>query len=113
MDTPPRFLLDDDAGFRAFLKENRKVVAFFRGVGCPYSAHFEPQWMPIEAPPGWARCIREVGEGGRGPVGDMYRIERTPSVLAFVDGAESSRVEAILTIGLGVRKYERWLASLG
>ena len=110
--TPARFALDDEEGFAAFVKSTPRSVVLFRGVGCPYSAAFEPHFVAAKPPTGWALAVREVEDGGRGPVGDAYAIEITPTAIAFTRGKESSRLNAMFLIGMRPSAFDAWVKTL-
>jgi hypothetical protein len=107
-----RFELGDEAGFRAFLAKEPRTVVLLRGHGCPYSATFEPVFTQATVPPGWAKCLRIVEEGGRGPVGDALGVQVTPTVIAFVEEKEAARLDGKLFLGITRTNYARWLKAL-
>lgn len=107
-----RFSLDDEAGFQAYLARVRRVVVLAYGVGCPYSSRFEPEFRETPAPFGWATAIREVEEGGRGPVAEGLAVEVTPTVLAFQQGKPVDRLDGKLLIGITRNAYREWVRKL-
>lgn len=107
-----RFGLDDVAAFDAWLAETPRAVVLMRGVGCPYSERFETAFARETPPVGWALAVREVEEGGWGPVADRHGIELTPTLVAFVEAHEVGRLEAKLLLGISVAAYRRWVRAL-
>lgn len=107
-----RFALRDDAGFRAFLARTPRSVVLFRGVGCVYSTTFERVFHEESVPDGWVPAIREVEEAGRGPAGDAYGLDVTPTVAAFTREAEAGRLPGKLLLGITRQRYRKWLRTL-
>jgi len=107
-----RFALDEEDAFRAFVKATPRALVLLRGVGCAYSAAFERTFTAERAPEGWSRVVRQVEEGGRGPVGEALGVEVTPTVVAFVAGAEAARLPGKLLVGISRGSYLRWLRTL-
>lgn len=107
-----RFDVADDAGQRALLARDARVLVCYRGEGCPYSARFEPRFV-ARAVPGWTLALRRIEHGGRGPHAEAAGIGTTPTVIAYADGIERDRLEARLLVGITERAYERWVAALG
>lgn len=108
----PRFALHEEHRFRAFLADAPLSIVLLRGYGCPYSATFERVFLEEPPPEGWTRAIREVEEGGHGPVGTALRVEVTPTVAAFTRDAEAARLPGKLLLGITRQQYRKWLRTL-
>lgn len=109
----PRFGLHEERRFRAFLAASPRSVVLLRGYGCPYSATFERVFLEEAPPEGWTLAIREVEEGGRGPVATALKVDVTPTVAAFTREAEAARLPGKLLLGITRQHYRRWLRGLG
>ena len=112
MTTAPRFQLHEEAEFRAFLARTPRSVVLLRGVGCVYSTTFERVFHEEPPPEGWVLALREVEEGGRGPVSEAYGVDVTPTVAAFTRDAEAARLPGKLLLGITRQQYRRWLRGL-
>lgn len=106
----PRFGLADEDGMQRFLAANPRALVLFRGIRCPYSVRAELMLDDLDT--GWARCVRLVEHGGRGPVGERHGIDITPTLVAYANGVEVSRHEATTGIGFTRRKLHEWARGL-
>lgn len=108
-----RFALQEDGAFRSWLSQTPRAVVLLRGLGCAYSATFEKAFLEEALPAGWVAAIRQVEEGGEGPVGDALGVEVTPTVVAFTRGDEAARLPGKLLLGITRQQYRRWVRRLG
>lgn len=106
-----RFTLDERARYQSWLATTPHAVVLFRGLGCPYSSYFERVYLSMPEPPGWTRAIREVEHGGDGEEGRAHGVTITPTVAAFREGVETSRLEAKDYLGITRMAYARWVKS--
>lgn len=104
-----RFGLSEESRWRAFLAEAPRVVVLYRGVGCVYSSTFEKVFVEEPLPEGWVRALREVEEGGHGPIAEALDIDVTPTAAAIVQGKEVARLPGKLFLGIPRTSYRRWL----
>lgn len=105
------FPLDDEAGFQRWLREHPRALVLWRGEECRYTEEFEPSVRRLD-PGAWALAARWVEHGGEGPVGDRYRLEVTPTIVAYRTAAEVARLEAKVGVGLDGREAQRWMSAL-
>lgn len=105
----PRFTLAQEEAFASWLVERPRALVLYRGVGCPYSAAFEKVFADV-SPRGVPRAIREVEEGGHGPIAEALGIDLTPTVGDFDEGTEE-RIEARLLVGITRERYQTWLSE--
>lgn len=105
------FELADEEAFGAFLHEHPRVVVFWRGVDCEYSAEFRPAFAKLDAGT-WTPIERWVEHGAEGPVGDRYQLNLTPTLVAYRDGVEASRLEAVVDVGIMPEMADRWVSGL-
>lgn len=107
-----RFALSEEAAFQEWLVAKPRSIVLLRGVGCPYSAAFETAFAEEPAPEGWALAVREVEEGGDGPVAEALKVEVTPSVAAFTFGEAAARLPGKVLLGITRVQYRRFLREL-
>lgn len=107
-----RFSLEDGRSYGAWLREQPRALVLFRGLGCPYSATFEKVFQEEPVPEGWAVAVREVEEGGSGPVGESLLVHVTPTIAAYTRGEEAARLPGKLFIGITRAQYRRFLREL-
>lgn len=107
-----QFAVDQVEAFAKFLESTPRALVLFRGTHCPYSATLRPYFEKAAASGRQGTfAIRDLDEG-RDPEWEHHGIEVTPTVICFQDGAETSRLEGVLLLGITRQKLEKWLASL-
>jgi len=106
-----KFRLDQEKEFRAWLDASPRAVVLWRGVGCDFSARFQPHYARLDGER-YSLGQRWVEYGAEGPVGDRYQLNLTPTLVAYRDGIEAARLEAAAGIGIRPEGALSWIRAL-
>lgn len=85
--------------FETMLKSNIPVVVMFYTAYCPYSRRFTPIFERYSNDPRHVFAKANITDD-ENPLWERCRVETVPTVIAFKDGKEISRKDAISGVGL-------------
>jgi thiol-disulfide isomerase/thioredoxin len=91
------------------VKDNRRVLVLFCASWCPFCQDFFPVFDRTVKKHTFDKVLRVYIDDDNNPLWEDYSIESVPSAMLFVDGKESSRLDARLGFGLSEKGFIDWL----
>ncbi|MFQ6134485.1 MAG: thioredoxin family protein [Nitrososphaerales archaeon] len=90
---------DVDSFSEKILKSSRPTVTMFYATYCPYYRRFEPIFEKYSGDSRYVFAKADITDDDN-PLWDRYKIEAVPTLIAFKDGKEIGRRDAVLEVGL-------------
>ncbi|MBI2936721.1 MAG: thioredoxin family protein [Thaumarchaeota archaeon] len=100
-----------DALLEKTLKDERPVVIMFYATYCPYSRRFAPIFEQYSRDPHYTFAKADITDDDN-PLWDRYDIPAVPTVIAFKNGLEASRRNAVHGFGLTEEDFTALLKQL-
>jgi len=98
--------------FDAELKKHKTVLAVFYSSWCPFCVRFVPTFDKKVASMGFESVIHVILDDYDDPMWDEYDIPAVPTIIYFVDGKVSKRLDAHLGRGLSEGEFKAWIEKL-
>ncbi|OHE55105.1 MAG: hypothetical protein A3K61_01170 [Thaumarchaeota archaeon RBG_16_49_8] len=100
-----------DALLEKTLKDERPVVIMFYATYCPYSRRFAPIFEQYSRDPHYTFAKADITDDDN-PLWDKYDIPAVPTVIAFKNGLEAGRRNAVHGFGLTEEDFTALLKQL-
>jgi thioredoxin-like negative regulator of GroEL len=98
--------------FEQRVAQQGKVVVAFLAEWCPFCAQFEGAYQAAAAQrPGTPFAIADISDDDTDPRWDAYGIRVVPTVIVFLDGRPTARIDGILGRGISPGELERGLQA--
>ena len=101
----------DENGLTKQIKGKRKVAALFFASWCPFCRSFMSIFNKHAEKQGDTVFIKVKIDEDENPLWETYQLNAVPSVIFFVDGQVSKRLDCKLGVGLNDHMFSQWLGT--
>jgi thiol-disulfide isomerase/thioredoxin len=91
------------------VKHHKRVLILFCASWCPFCREFFPVFDRNVKKHSFDKVLRVYIDDDDNPLWEDYSLEAVPSVMIFLEGRETSRLDARLGFGLNEKTFVDWL----
>ena len=92
-----------------YLKHYKRVLVLFCASWCPFCREFLPFFDRTVSKHAFDKVLRLYIDDDENPLWEEYSLEVVPTVMIFVDGERTSRLDGSFGFGLSEKAFADWL----
>jgi thiol-disulfide isomerase/thioredoxin len=95
-----------------YVKQHNRVMVLFCASWCPFCREFFPVFDRTVKKKALDKVLRVYIDDDDNPLWEDYSLESVPTAMLFVEGRETSRLDARLGFGLSEKAFVDWLKRI-